>query len=190
MRLFKSLLVAVLFISANFLAAQESISLNLKKGTTYQLNQTSISNMDQVINGMPITSKTTIVAETNFLVTGMNGKNYLLEVTPVKMSTTQSTDMGEMSMDSDGDTTDPMNAIMKNLVNTSMTMELSPQGDIINFNADGYLDGLTEGVDMPGVALEQLKTQMSEQYNDEALQDSFKYFFSIYPTAKVAVGDT
>lgn len=190
MRFLQSTLLAVLFLAANVLTAQENISLNLKKGETYTLNQTSISTMDQVVSGMPIKSKTTVIVETNFTVTGMNGENYLIEIVPTKMSTKQVTDMGEMSMDSEGDDSDPMNVIMKNLVNRPMTMELSPKGEISNFNSAGYLDDIMKGIDMPDMAKIQLGAQMAEQYNDQALMDSYKYYFSLYPNTKVAVGDT
>jgi hypothetical protein len=190
MNLFKSTALALLFLSVNMLTAQESISLNLKKGETYTLNQTSISNIDQVVDGMPVKTTTTVVAVTEFTVTGMNGKNYLITITPTKMSTTQESDMGSMTMDSEGDTSDPMNVMMKNLVNKPLTMELSPNGDISNFKSDGYLDGIMDGIDMPAMAKIQLGAQMQEQYSDEALMDSYKFYFSFYPKTKVATGDT
>lgn len=190
MKLLKSTVLILFFIAANVLSAQESISLNLKQGETYTLNQTTVTDTDQVVNGMPVTTKTTVVAATDFTVTGMNGKNYLISITPTKMSTTQESAMGSMTMDSEGDESDPMNIIMKNLVNKSLSMELSPNGAISNFSSDGYLDGIMDGIDMPAMAKIQLGAQMQEQYNDEALMDSYKYYFSLYPTTKVAVGDT
>ena len=190
MNIIKSAVLALLFLTVNMLAAQESISLNLKNGETYTLNQTTISNTDQVVDGMPIKTKTTVVAVTEFKVTGMNGKNYLMTITPTKMSTTQESDMGSMSMDSDGDTSDPMNMIMKNLVNKSLTMELTPYGDITNFSSDGYLDGIIDGIDMPAMAKIQLGAQMQEQYSDDALKDSYKFYFNFYPESKVVIGDT
>ncbi len=190
MRLFNlaSLIVALLISTQLF--SQQAVVLNLKKGDTYHLNQKSVSKVNQIINGMPQDTETVVVQHTEFLVTGMNGKNYLIDMKPVKMSTTQKSPMGNMVMDSDGDVTDPMNVMMKNMVDKVINIELTPQGEIVDFKSNGYMSGMMEGVELPEQVREQLESQMADSFSDESLRDSYKYYFSIYPTTKVKVGDT
>lgn len=190
MQLFKNVVVAATLLFTSTLFAQQAISLNLKKGETYVLHQKSVSKVAQVVNEVPQKSESIIEQVTEFLVTGMNGENYLIDLKPVKVSNTQSSAMGKMTMDSEGDETDPMNMIMKNLVNKVIKMELTPQGEIVNFNSNEYLMHMMDGVDLPEQVASQLKAQMADTYNDEALMESYKYYFGIYPKEKVKVGET
>jgi hypothetical protein len=190
MRLVNTFAIIAVLLFSTQVFAQQAVVLNLKKGETYHLNQKSVSKVAQVISGMPQDSETITVQDTEFLVTGMSGKNYLIDMKPVRMSTTQKSAMGEMVMDSDGDVTDPMNKMMSNMVNKIIKIELTPYGEIVKFESNDYMSSMLDGVELPGQALEQIKAQMADTFSDEALSESYKYYFSIYPTSKVKVGDT
>ena len=170
--------------------AQYDLSLDLEVGKTYTLTQESTSTTSQMINGMPQDTEIAMSIITNYTVTGMNGENFLIDVVPTKMSTSQSSAMGMMKMDSEGDASNPMNKLMKNLVNKTMKMELSPKGDVIMFNSNNYVAGMMEGINLPEMAKAQLEAQMATEYDDASLKDSYLGYFNIYPGESVDKGAT
>jgi hypothetical protein len=182
-------LSALLFIGFT-LRAQHNIILNLKVGNTYTHNQSLTSITNQLISGMPQDTEMLVNTTTNFTVTGMKGENFLIDVVPLKMSTTQKSPMGNVEMNSEGEQSNPMNRIMKNLTGKTIKMELSPYGEIITFNSGDYLDSMTDGIELPESALEQIKSEMKEEYNDAALKDSYIGLFNFYRKNKVEIGDS
>ncbi len=170
--------------------AQYEIKLNLEVGQTYPLNQEVKSVVNQMVNGMPQDVETLVSMKTDYKVTGMNGKNYLIDITPTVMKTT--TNMGGMNqvMDSDGPASNPMNAIMKNLTGKTMKMEITPYGDLVSFDSNGYIAGLMDGVDLPAMTKAQLKGQLASEYDDASLKDSYLGLLNIYPKNKVKKGES
>ncbi|MGB5982257.1 MAG: DUF6263 family protein [Nonlabens sp.] len=181
--------VAFIALSVNVFA-QNDIKLNLEVGSTYTLSQETKSIVNQMINGMPQDVEMTINAVTDYKVTGMNGKNFLIDIEPKSMKTTQNAGGMNLVMDSEGDLSDPMNKIMSNLVGKVMKMEVTPYGEITMFNANDFVKGMMDGVDMPAMALSQLEGQLASEYDDASLKDTYLGLLNIYPNKKVAIGDS
>ena len=182
------LLIAFITFAAH-LSAQNEIKLNLEVGKTYTIHQETKNVTNQTMNGMAQDVTMTVTAKTDYMVTGMNGKNYLIDITPVTSKTEQMSGGMTMTMDSEGDLSDPMNQIMNNLTGNVMKMEITPHGEVIEFNSNGYIKNMMKGVEMPATAISQLEAQLAGEYDDAALKESYLQLLSIYPKKKKKKGE-
>ncbi|MGB3591966.1 MAG: DUF6263 family protein [Nonlabens sp.] len=185
----KNFIAISIFFIGTIAIAQETIRLNLEVGKTYTLDLVNTSEIKQVVAGMPQDVTTTMTSSTDYVVTGMKGKDYMIDIVPTASKTEQKTSMGSIVTDSNGPDSNPMNRIMKNLTNRSMKVVMTPQGKVVSFDFNGYTDKLMDGVEMEDMQKLQIEGMMKEQINAEKMQKSYSEAFTSYPTGKVAVGD-
>jgi hypothetical protein len=186
----KKIFLAVAFLSTAMLSAQKGIELNLEVGKTYTLASETTTQVKQVMGGMPQEQTTISTEETDFVITGKKEGNYLIDIIPTKVRN-ETKSMGQSTIqDSEGDTTDPMNMIMKNLTNRTMKAVVSTTGELVEFNANGYTDAMMEGVEMDDMMKLQMEGAMKAELTDQKLKQSYLKAFQALTNSKKKKGAT
>ncbi len=186
----KKVIFIAAFLCAAVTSAQEALKLNLEVGETYTLKKETTSENKQVVGGMPQNSTTIVTEEMEYIVTGKDGDNYLVDVIPTKMSNETKSSMGSQIMSSDGDMTNPMNQIFKNMTNKVMKLTLSPVGQVIKLDLNGYGDDIMKDVQMDDMQKLQMEGMIKAEMTEDKLKRSYTNAFAYMKDSKVKEGAT
>jgi len=180
-----SLFFVVLFLIASSIQAQSKVllRLNLQKGTTYEMTMASVNQIDQEMMGqkMKIDQKMEMVF--SYVVADvLPDKNFLIEYSFLRMKLGMDINGQKVAMDSEGDSSDPMNASIKDLISLKLKLTLNPKGEVQK------VEGLEEyGKKLSG---NPQMAQAMQMFTDE---NNFKTFFAqtfnYFPEHEVAVGE-
>ncbi|RKD91674.1 DUF6263 family protein [Mangrovibacterium diazotrophicum] len=190
----KTFLLVVVCLATFALQAQKvDISLNLKKGATYQSKSVSIGEITQEVMGQSIKIDMEITGVMAFTVTNqldnafeIDGK-YVSLVMNMKMPQTTMTFSSETP-----DSQDPLSSMLAKMTQRSFQFTLSKKGEVLAVkNLDVLMDSaLSEIGDLPAVQKEQLMKQLSDSYGEDAFRGSMGTMLTIFPDHPVAVGDS
>jgi hypothetical protein len=180
-----SLFFALLFFIASSIQAQSKVllRLNLHKGTTYEMTMASVNQINQEMMGqkMKIDQKMEMVFS-YVVVDVLPDKNFLIEYSFLKMKLDMDINGQKVVMDSESDSTDPMNASIKDLISLKLKLTLNPKGEVQK------VEGLEEyGKKLSG------NPQMAQTMQMFIDENNFKTFFAqtfnYFPENEVAVGE-
>lgn len=184
-------ILLLLALSCGMIAtAQYDITYNLKKGGVYPQNQKVTSEQEQVINGMPQKTTTSIITETDYQVTDIKNDIYYIDLVTKKISNITKSQMGVDTLTSDGTSSNPMNKLFENMIKYPIKITMDNKGEILSFDNSKQLENLVDGIDMPEMQLAQIVDGMKEQMSAESQLLSYERISAILPKSKVKVGDT
>lgn len=180
-----SLFIITCFLAVNTTGAANKVLLrfNLQKGSTYQMTMVSTNQIEQEMMGQKMKIDQNIEMKFSYTVLDvLPDKNFLIEYSFVKMKLDMDVNGQKVVMDSDGDSADPMNASIKDLISLKLKLTLNPKGEVQK------VEGLEEyGKKLSG---NPQMAQTMQMFTDE---NNFKsYFgqtFNYFPENEVAVGD-
>ena len=170
------------------------LKLNLEKGKTYSMTVITDQEITQKMMGTKITIEQQLKLSFDFNVLEADETGFEVEVVYTGVGFNQKTPMGSTSYDSD-DPSEVVPLLAKGfaaLVDESFTMELSPEGDIIDVKGvDLLLSRLVEKQDFLSDAQRNMaRNSLKNQFGNEALQSSMEGMMSILPDKPVGIGDS
>lgn len=199
----RPILIVVVAASATWLFAQKTpglggkvqLRLNLQQGKTYTTRVTTSQEISQEILGQ----KQDMTQEM--------GLGYAFEVQQVASDGTMSAKMtcnwtsfkqdsplGKVDYDSSKATQAIPTAAkpFAALVGTSLTMDLSPQGEVSNVKGlEKMIEAVLKSLELPaGTPKADLENQLREQFGDKAMQENMSQMMAVFPPKPVGIGDS
>lgn len=162
-------LFAFLLTFSTAQARKVLLRMNLQKGSTYEMNMNSTSNIDQEMMGqnMKIVQKMDL-ASLYKVSDILPNKNFRIEYSVLKMKMDMDINGNQMTFDSQNpDDSNPMGSLMKTIVAAKINFDLSPTGKVENVSG---LDELSKQISG--------NRQMAQSMQMFANQENFGSFIS------------
>lgn len=132
---FTFVLLAILFTFSTVQAKSKILlRLNVQKGSTYEMNLTSSSNIDQEMMGQQMKIDQKMDMTFSYLVTDvLPNKNFQIEYSIMQMKMDMNINGQTMSFDSQKpDENSPMSSVLKSLNSVKVRFEMTPTGHVEN----------------------------------------------------------
>jgi len=187
-------LLTLLFLLPGFacFAQKVSLTLNLKKDSTYYLKTNADLTVSQHIQGQDVNISTVITGVMSHKVTAVTDTVYDMEVRYVSMS--MHLGVAGQSMDFDGtdkSKTDPFSKILGSMMDKPFNIQLSNKGRVISVkNMDNLYNSMMAS--FPEITEQQkaqFKTQMEQSFGEKAIRSNFQDAFAMLPQKKIGVND-
>jgi len=190
----KTLTLLLLIASLSSYGQKSSLVLNLKKDSTYYLNQNSNLSITQEIPGHTQVINTYISALVSHKVIAIRDTVFELEVQyesfGIKMDMSGTT---IMSVDTKNkDSQDIMNKVMRGMLHKTITITISKKGKIMDVkNIDSFYADMFVGFpELTEAQKTQIKAQVEKSFGEKAFRNNFQDAFAVLPDAAVGVNDT
>ena len=177
----------------NCYAQKAKIQLNLKKDSTYYLDQTSTAKVTQEISGHSQVINTIISSKVAHKVVAVSDTSYVISVRYEKLFV-HSTSGVKVLMDVNTDDTskqDIMNKVMRGILNRPITMAINKMGKVLEIKD---LDKLDSGIvgNLSNLSTEQraqVLAQIKQSFGEKAFRSNFQDAFAVFPASQVSVND-
>lgn len=183
-KLISLILTAFLFATNSSQAASKVLPrLKLQKGTTYDMTTVSTNHIEQEMMGqkMVIDQKNEMTFSYK-VIDVLPESNFLIEASFQKMKMDMKMNGQDISIDSEGDQTNPMNSVLKALSALKLNMKVSSAGKVLS----------VEGIEDYSKVLSsnpQLAQGMPMFSNNENFNIFFAQTFNYFPEMEIGVGD-
>lgn len=185
---------ACLLLFCDYVFAQkETISLNLKKGSTYYHNIEAVSSLIQNFNGTNVNLKTAVNTKVAYLIKAAHDTVYDMDVRYETISMSIELPGNKLSFDaSSPDSINPFTKVLRSILYKPFSMTMSRSGKIIAVKNldDMFTSMFNESTQLDEAQKQQLKARLMESFGEKALKGSFEIITAIYPHEKVEVGKT
>lgn len=182
------------FGSDGKLFAQEiNLKYHYKKDQQFQLNVRTQQLIEQDLGGFTQTIQNLIDSEIHFKVLEVKDDSAKLEVAYKSLYFAMDGPMGEgMVMSSEGNRNDPINMIVRSMVNNPFYVNLGRSGKIYSVEGmDEVLGKINETLDLIDDDLkESIQASIDNQFGEESFKSSFMTGLIVYPEEPLQVGDT
>lgn len=186
----KILAVALFAITCAFTNPPKELQLHyvFKKGDSYEWTQTTMQTRHVVVAGQDQNVESGIKASTLIKAIEASAAKAKFEIEYTSISMKTKSPMGEMAMDSEGDTTMLSNKILNKLKGKKFTFTLTKYGIVESVDGiENLWSGLAKLSD-PQAA--QTKAQMEQQFGKAAFKRSIESALVFYPEQKIQAGST
>lgn len=187
----KLLAFAVIAITCAFTNPPKELQLHyvFKKGETFEWSQTTATTQHILVAGqdqnVETGIKSTMLMKTIEVKAGT--AKFEMEYTSIVMK--MKTQMGEMLMDSEGDTSKVLNKVMMALKGKKFNFTLTKNGLVESVeNIENVWSGLAKLSQDPMVA--QMKPQIEKSFGKNSFKKSIEGGFVFYPEQKLQAGST
>lgn len=193
-------LLPLLMACENESSTANMLVLNLKQGETYELKQSSETNMDQTVQGQDVHMDMIYDGNMKFEVLEANSNVFTLEVSYSRMHINMKNAFMNMDIDTDiesNDSTDMftsyMGKVLKNMIGESFNVKMDQYGNIEEVTGfeklfaaafaaiDKPMDEQTKG---------SVRSQLESAYGKDAFKSSMEMYMNIYPEQGVHTNDT
>lgn len=186
---------AVLAInSAGSVFAQEiNLDYNFTKDEKFLLTVHTQQLVEQDLDGFTQTIINLIESEILIKVAEVQGDSAKLEVAYQNLYFSMDGPMGEgMVMSSRGDRNDPINKVVRSMVNNPFYVYLNKFGKILSVEGmEVVLGKINESLDLIDEDLkESIQASIDNQFGEESFKSSFMTGLIAYPAKSIQVGDT
>ncbi|EGV43974.1 hypothetical protein BZARG_1455 [Bizionia argentinensis JUB59] len=194
----KNLTTILLLFTAlsNVIQAQTQLQYNLKTGDSIHVhqkaNQLITQDSDETTHEMTNILESTFV----FTVKTVTDSSYILDFSykHFKLESTSNLYGVMISVDTAApiEESDMEGQIFKGLTKAKLKVEFLKSGDIISIRGTTrMINNMMEGVGIEDEFTKQIMIEeMKKEFGSKSLSDSFEQFTYIYPTKKVAIGDS
>lgn len=159
------------------------------KGETYELKQNSKMTQHIMVAGQDQNIESTIKGNMVFKIISLNGTSAVFEAEYSSMALMMK--MPQMTIDSEGDTSKPMNKLMGKMINLiagkKFNFTLSKSGNVESIE---NTDNLWSGFSSTDAMMSQFKSQMEQSFGKTAVKKSIEDVFVSYPDHKIKEGET
>ncbi|HEK19710.1 MULTISPECIES: DUF6263 family protein [unclassified Mucilaginibacter] len=189
----KKILTLLLLASTTIAFGQKrKLELNLQKDSTYYLTSNVKLDIDQLIDNTHQIVKSTIVGKVAHKVIAVQDTAYILEVAYKNINMTMDVPGKTISFNSNGDTTNVLSNLMRNVMNKPFTLIVSKTGRIIGIkNLDNIFMNMFDGLPAIDEAKKvRLKNEMQKSFGENAIKNNFQEAFVIYPKKDIAINDS
>lgn len=185
-------IAVLILVSQTVFAASKSISLNLEKGHTYNMNCTADMVITQSLMGQQIKMNSTINTLVSYKVNDIVNNDYLMEVTYKNVSFKVNSAAVKVDFSSDHpDSTNPVGMLIGKMVNRSFYMTITKDGAVKEVKGlDNIIASMVNS--MPSLDADikaSVMNQLKQSFGEEALKNNMQMSTAIYPQTKVSVGD-
>lgn len=188
-------LLMIIFLLMSCAGPKIDLEFNIKPGSVYNYNVTTEQHISQTIQGQEVDMEQTIIMGYRYEVKEVNDQdNTVVDIVYEKIGYMQDGPLGKIDYKSwEEDEDVPVLAQgFASLVDQGFTMEISSQGVVVGITGtDKIIDKMLEDMDLPesDEMTAELRQSMQNQFGDDALKETMKTMFSIYPDRPVGVGD-
>lgn len=187
-----SMLVMLIFSVSLAQGQKYDIKFQLEEGKTYQLKQNTDQTVVISVMGMKQEVKQQNSFEYAYMVEKVEDGMQTIKVTYEAIASSRETAQGNTSYDSRKDTApeDVEGKYMAALIGESFTMKMNQLGEVVEvIGTDELLEkGMSEIKDLDETTMATLKTQLKNQFGDEAMKDNMGQVSAFFPKKKVKVG--
>ena len=187
----KFLTVAVILATCAFSNPPKELQLHyvFKKGETFEWSQTSAVTQHIVVAGQDQNVETGVKATMLMKTIEVKAGTAKFEIEYSSIVMKMKTQLGDMSMDSEGDTTKVFNKIMAALKGKKFNFTLTKNGVVESVdNTENLWSGLTKLSQDPHVA--QMKAQIEKSFGKASFKRNIESGFVYYPEQKLQAGST
>ena len=189
-----SILLIFLLGFGNLLIAQEiDLSYTFVKDKQYRLNVRTQQLIEQDLGGFTQNVVNLIESDILFKITEVKGDSAVLEVAYQSLYFSMDGPMGEgMVMSSKGDRNDPINKVVRSMVNNPFYVHLNKSGKILSVEGmEDVLGKINESLELIDDELkESIQASIDNQFGEESFKSSFMTGLIAYPSKSLKVGDT
>ncbi|MFT3739451.1 MAG: DUF6263 family protein [Breznakibacter sp.] len=179
---------------AMFAQAQKvSMRYNLKGGSTFYANQTSVQNIHQDIMGNAMDIKVTLNLRTAYSVLKVENGLSTIDVTYESLGMNMESPMMNMAFDSAGeiDASNPMHSALSTIVGKKFTMVMDSRGKVASVSGfDKVMEELVAKFNGNQEMANQIAASLEQQFSDDAMKSNMEMMTAIFPENAVAIGDT
>jgi hypothetical protein len=175
-------------------ANKVKLQMKLREGDRYTMQFTTQQSINQTI------------MDTKQTITQATGIGALMEVTDVTdqgwMTTKTTYQSIQMKQNQNGreviydsakpaDAQDPKAKIFQSLLNKSFVITFAPDGTVKAVSGiQELVDGMLSTIELPETLKTQFKTQLNEQFGEQAIKSMFEESMKFYPQTPVAIGES
>jgi len=184
-------LILTLLIVYSGRSQSTDLSFNLIKNKEYKQVSTSKVSVEQEINGQKINMIMTIGGTLTFLVKDKDKNGYDMDAQFEYLSMSMQMPQGTSEFNSDkNDENDFFSSLLGAMKNKTFGITMSKTGKITEVkNAEALWETLINQLEVPEMAKEQVKAQISKAYGADALKGNIEMATAIYPDRPVNKGD-
>ncbi|KEO74798.1 DUF6263 family protein [Anditalea andensis] len=191
--IFLTSLIGIVGINSSLLGQEVLLEYKLKKDQLFTLSVRTQQVIEQDLGGFTQTVQNLIDSEIYFKVIEVKNDSTKLEVAYKSLYFSMDGPMGEgMVMSSEGDKKDPINMIVRAMVNNPFYVSLSKSGKIYSVEGmETVMSKINETLDLIDDDIkESIQASINNQFGEESFKSSFMTGFILYPDHPVTVGDT
>lgn len=193
--IYYTMICLLTFISVNdtIMAQEIDLAYNFKKDQQFRLNVRTQQMIEQDLGGFIQTIQNLIESEVQFKVIEVQSDSARLEVAYKHLYFSLDGPMGEgIVMSSEGDVKDPINKIMRSMVNNPFYVNLSKSGRILSVEGmEEVIGKINESLNLLDDNIkESIHSSIDNQFGKESFKSSFITGLIIYPEKSLQVGDT
>lgn len=194
-RIFILLIFILGFFGANKIVLGQEINLeyDYKKDQEFKLVVRTQQLIEQDLGGFTQNIQNLIDSEILFKVVEVTGDSAKLEVAYKRLYFSMDGPMGEgMVMSSDGDKSDPINMIVRSMVNNPFYVILNKSGRILSVEGmEEVLGKINETLELIDDDIkESIQASIDNQFGEESFKSSFMTGLIVYPNYPLKIGET
>lgn len=183
----------LLSVGSTAMAQEVELAYNFKKDQQFRLTVRTNQVIEQDLGGFTQTIQNLIESDIQFKVVEVHSDSAQLEVVYKNLYFSLDGPMGEgIVMSSQGDAKDPINKIMRSMVNNPFYVHISKLGKILSVEGmDEVLGKINESLNLLDDNIkESIQSSIDNQFGEESFKSSFMTGLIVYPDRPLQVGDT
>ena len=193
------ILLAGLFLTSGLtiLPAQVKLSYNPPKGAKYEYQTEMIQNAKQSVMGQDIPVETEMSTKYLMEISDKMPQETHVQVTYKEITYIVSSPMVKMGYDSKNPVEQPSDIdqmlakMFAKIIDQSFMMVIAPDGSVKSVTGmDAIGESMVGAIASDGPMIAQLGAQLKQQYNDEAMKNTFEQSLKFYPADAVRTGNS
>ena len=192
MKILLSFLLSIIIL-APCEAQKVKPALNLVKGNTYYTVSTVTSSVKQSYNGQDVTIAIDMTAKTAFNIVDIKDTIYTMQVSYTGIAMKIVSPNGTVQMNSDKkDNADLSSTFLSAMINKPFSVTISKSGKVLEVkNIENIINSIFVTLpQMDDTQKAQLKAQFMQSFGETAFKGNLEQTLAIYPSIKVAKGDS
>ena len=195
----KRIVFAGLFLMSGLtiVSAQVKLSFNPPKGAKYEYQTETIQDAKQSVMGQEIPVETEISTKYLMEIMDKTPQETQVKFTFKDISYIISSPMMKMGYDSKNPVENPsdmdqmLTKMFSKMIDQSFMMVIAPDGSVKSLTGmDAIGVSMVDAIASDGQMIAQLGAQLKQQFNDEAMKNTFEQSFKIYPANAVRTGNS
>jgi hypothetical protein len=179
-------------LGSNAFSQEVTLRYNLQENQKYKLNVVSHQVIEQDLGGIIQTITNLMESNLAITVTSVGEDSISMDVMYKNLHLEVEGPMGEsMIMSSEGSKSDPINQMMKKLIDQPIQVIINPRGEVMSVEGvNEIMDNLLVSLeDLDRDQQESLRASLDHQFGKESFKSSFLSGLVIYPERALSVGE-
>lgn len=187
----KSVFLPVLFFIATAAAGQQTITgFQLVKGETYYHNSITQSKVRQTVQGMDVDIDMTVTGKIQFTVTEVLDTVFQMDVRYNELGISMKTPTGEMVMSSEGDTSQLITKVLRQMESATFPVKMSRPGRILEVKKlDELVESMLNTSGIPEAQKPAMRQTVLGSFGETSFKSSFELLTHIYSPKPVKLHD-